>query len=294
MSSSSVVIDLGGTHVRAALVSDDGGILKRIREETPRGDAEPTALLRLMAEVSDGVDVEHAVIGVPGVVDYDGEALCAAPNLPQSWIACLNETWLNERSGLAVSMANDADLAAVGEAAFGAGCSSRDVAFVTISTGVGAGVVLNRKLMRGRYSGGEVGHSVVNRAIATSGGDGTTEGQGSGSAIMRAAREAGIEVQGADLAKLVRSGDPVALKIWNDGIEAAAFGIVNLCWMVAPQMVVVGGGIGMNSDIVLPIIKDCLKSFGPQISDIEVVSAALGDDAALCGGAAWWDSIGRS
>lgn len=280
--------------MRAALVADDGSILRRAKERTPREDAEPTALVRLMGEVSEGADVEHAVIGVPGVVDHDAEALRHAPNLPQSWVPGLSEAWLSERSGLAVSMANDCDLAAVGEASFGAGKACRDVAYVTISTGIGAGIVLNRKLMRGRFSGGEVGHAVVNRSIAMDGGDGTSEGQGSGTAIMRAAREAGITVEGAELADLVRSGDPTACGIWNNGIEAAAFGIVNLCWFVAPEMVVVGGGLGMNSDIVLPLIQERLTTFGPDVADTQVVPAALGDDAALCGGAAWWDSIGRS
>lgn len=292
MTKSSVVIDLGGTHVRAALVAEDGTILTRVREATPVGDPEPTMLLRLMEAVAEGADPTRATVGVPGVVDYDNEALVAAPNLPKSWNPYLSGAWLSQRSGLDVAMANDCDLAAVGEATFGAGRDCRDVVYVTISTGVGAGIVTNHRLMRGRYSGGEVGHSIVDRSRAGSG-SGTVEEQGSGTAIMAAAKAAGLSATGAELAELVRSGDETARRVWNDGIEAAAFGVVNLCWMVAPQMVVVGGGVGMNSDIVLPIIADRVKGHGPSLESIAVVAASLADDAALAGGAAWWQAIGR-
>ncbi len=300
MSDRSVAVDLGGTHLRAALVDEDGTILKRLQTTTPQDESQPDVLLALIAAVAgSGTGADHgtvgrASIGVPGVVDYDNEVLLAAPNLPQSWIEYLNEDWLSEHSGLAVSLANDADLAAVGEATFGAGRGHRDVVYVTVSTGIGAGIVLGGRLMSGRYSGGEVGHSIVDRALSVRGEDGTVEGLGSGTAITQAAARTGLEVQGAELADLVRQGDEVALRVWNSAIDAAAFGVVNLCWMVTPQMVVVGGGVGMNSDIVLPIIRKRLAQFGPSVVPTEVVRAALGDDAALIGGAAWWEAIGRA
>lgn len=294
MTAPSVVIDLGGTHLRAALVSADGEILRRSQERTPQNEDEPATLLRLMESVSDGALVRQASIGVPGVVDYDTQRLLTAPNLPQSWIRFLNAEWLSERSGLAVSVANDADLAAVGEATFGAGKGCRDVVYVTISTGIGAGVVLNGKLLAGRFSGGEIGHSVVDRALSKQGMDGTVEGLGSGSAMSLAAERVGLGRDGAELAELVRRGDELATEVWTSTIGAAAFGIVNLCWVVTPQLVVVGGGVGMNSDLVLPLVRQHLEDYGPAEVPVGVVEAALGDDAALIGGAAWWEAIGRA
>lgn len=294
MNGPSVVIDLGGTHLRAALVSADGEILRRSREGTPRDEIEPSTLLRLVESVADGAGVQQASIGVPGVVDYDTQSLLTAPNLPQSWIRYLNADWLSERSGLAISVANDADLAAVGEATFGAGKGCRDVVYVTISTGVGAGVVLNGKLLAGRFSGGEIGHSVVDRMLSSQGEDGTVEGLGSGTALSGAAEKAGLGTDGAKLTELVRSGDELATEVWDSVIGAAAFGIVNLCWVVTPQLVVVGGGVGMNSDLVLPIVRQHIAEYGPPEVPVGVVEAALGDDAALIGGAAWWEAIGRA
>lgn len=250
-------------------------------------------LVDLIAEVAEGDNIPRAVIGVPGVIDYDDEQLIAAPNLPIGWIPMLSDRWLTERTGLDIALANDADLAAVGESNFGAGVDARDVVYLTVSTGVGAGIVLGHRLMNGRYSGGEVGHSIIDRTRVAAGEDGTVEFLGSGTAIGRMARAAGLDATGAEMAALVAAGDPTATAIWDDAIDAVALGVVNLCWMVTPQMVVVGGGVGMNSSLVLPRIAKRVEELGPAIEPIAIVPAKLGDDAALIGAAAWWKAIGR-
>ena len=293
MSHRVVAIDLGGTNLRAALVEPDGSITKRDRRATPSSDPRPTAVVEMIAAMAEGADVDRVVVGLPGVIDHENEVLVAAPNLPQSWINDLTDAWLTEQTGLAVSLANDADLAAVGEANFGAGAPHRDVVFVTISTGVGAGIVLGDRLMRGRYSGGEVGHSIVDRSLALAGADGTVEGLGSGTAIGQALRALGIEGDGRSVTDAVRSGDERVTAVFNQAIEAVGLGIVNLCWMVSPQMVVIGGGVGMNGDLVLPIVERLVSEMGPAIEPISIVNVGLGDDAALAGAAAWWRAVGR-
>ncbi len=291
MTALTVAVDLGGTHVRAALIRPDGSVVGRVRRPTPADDAEPTVLVELIAEVSRDFSPKRAVIGLPGVIDHDAEELVAAPNLPQRWIPMLTDAWLTRRTGLDVSLANDADLAAVGEATFGAGQACRDVVYITISTGIGAGIVLGSRLMRGRYSGGEIGHTIIDRRMAEGGADGTVEGLGSGTAIGQAA--AGLDLGDGYLSDLVRSGDPAAVAVFDEAITAAAIGIVNLCWIVSPQMVVIGGGVGMNGDLVLPIVQKMVATHGPKIAPIQVVNASLGDDAALVGAAAWWEAVGR-
>ena len=289
-----VAVDLGGTHVRAALVDAHGVVVERIRAATPSTDPTPSILVELMAKVSEGSDCRRAVIGLPGVIDHEEEVLVKAPNLPQSWIPILTDAWLTERSGLSVSLANDADLAAVGEAAFGAGRGFRDVVYVTISTGIGAGIVLGDRLMRGRYSGGEIGHTVLSRTALAAGEPATVEDLGSGTSITRRAEAAGLDARGAELADLVRAGDPTATEVWNKAIDSAAVGITNLCWIVSPQAVVIGGGVGMNGDLVLPSVRSAIDDHGPGIGPVAVLNAGLGDDAALAGAAAWWHAIGRS
>ncbi len=298
MTGSTVAVDLGGTHVRAALVADDGTVLVRERRSTPIGDPTPEFLPALVADVvaqcGDAPPPRRAVIGVAGVVDHESERLLRAPNLPSAWRDHLNEEWLQASTGLAVAMANDADLAAVGESSFGAGRDHRDVVYVTVSTGVGAGVVVADRLVRAALSGGEVGHTVIDRVAAADGLPCTVEDLGSGTAIERAAAKAGIEERGAALAALVRAGCQPAADIWSSAIEVVGLGIANLAWIVAPQIVVVGGGVGMNHDLVVPVVERQLQRFGPDAAGpIEVRTAALGDDAALVGAAAWWTAVGR-
>ena len=288
-----VAVDLGGTHVRAAMVDEAGNILRRIRRSTPTDDPSPAFLVDLMHEIRADDACERAVIGLPGVIDHESEVLYQAPNLPQRWIPMLTDAWLSERSGLSISLANDADLAAVGEAAFGACRGFRDVVYVTISTGIGAGIVLGDHLMRGRYSGGEVGHTILSRTALAAGEPATVEDLGSGTSITRRARAAGLDYSGAELADRVRSGEPAATEIWAKAIESAAAGIVNLCWIVTPQAVVIGGGVGMNGDIVLPVVAQAIEEHGPGVCKVAVLNAGLGDDAALAGAAAWWHAIGR-
>ena len=103
----------------------------------------------------------HAVVGLPGAVDYESGRLLWAPHLPARWPDLLSGEELSAQVGLPVSIANDADLAAVGEAAFGAGAGTADVAYLTISTGIGAGVVHGGRLLRGKRSLAEVGHTVI-------------------------------------------------------------------------------------------------------------------------------------
>lgn len=291
VTTTTVAVDLGGTHIRAALVADDGTIITRRRRTTPAAAA-PDVIPEMIAELGPGS--ARTVVGVPGVVDHETERLVHAPNLPEGWVDHLNEDWLSEQTGLEVALANDADLAAVGESSFGAGRGHRDVVFVTISTGVGAGLVVDDRLVRGAHSGGELGHTIIDRQAAATGGPATVEDLGSGTALARMAAEAGLTERGEALADLVRSGHPVGCEIWTSAIEAVGLGLANLAWVVAPGIVVVGGGVGMNGDLVLPVIEDRIRRFGPvAVPRIEVVNAGLGDDAALAGAAAWWRAVGR-
>ena len=282
-----LAVDLGGTNMRAAAVDASGAILDRAIVPTPRDAATLDPFLVLVEELAARHEIEHAVVAVPGRVDHERGLLLHAPNLPACWPPLLTRGALEEALGRPVALANDADVAAVGEARFGAGRGHGDVVYLTISTGVGAGILVGGRLVLPRYSGGEVGHSVVEGALAAAGEDGTVEGLGSGTAINRAARAAGLDAIGPEIVRLVTAGDPVARHVWDEAMYAVALGVVNLAHLVAPTIVVIGGGAGRNGELVHAPIRAALERLGPAGPRAEVVGAALGDDSGLIGAAAW-------
>lgn len=290
--------DVGGTQMRAALVDADGGVLLRKTVPTPVDADVPAALLELLGDVgtsSGHGQVSHAVVGLPGAVDYESDRLLWAPHLPESWPESLSADLLSNHLGLRVLVANDADLAAVGEAAFGAGAGIDDVvAYLTVSTGIGAGVVSHGRLVHGRHSLGEVGHSVIDWRAWRSGTPGTLEELASGSGVAHQALEAGLgTVNAQDVLAAALNGDVSARMIWEDAVAACAAGVCNLAMTFAPRAVIIGGGLGCCPEFFAPLREIVLERNEHRPSDLSVLLSSLGDDAGLSGAAAWIRATGH-
>ncbi|MEM9615350.1 MAG: ROK family protein [Actinomycetota bacterium] len=299
MTRHTIAVDLGGTRVRVALVDDRGTVIRSEKAPTPSDEDTPAGLVAMVGAVidggaTDGVGCDEVVIGIPGIIDHAAGRVVYAPNLNQDWLPLLSVEWFGGELDQPVSLANDADLAAVGEAFFGAG-HQRDTVYVTISTGVGAGAVFGGRVMKGRFSGLELGHTIVDLPAAGDGRPATVEQRGAGPAIAKAAAEAGLIEREADLAELVRSGQPEAVALWDAALESVGCGIANLAWLLAPEVVVIGGGVGANNpDLILPRLDHWLMTYGPSTGGhIDVVTAELGDDAALAGAARWFEAVGE-
>jgi glucokinase len=234
------------------------------------------------------------VIGVPGRVDYCSGQLEYAPNLPSTWVAELSEEHLARYFDAPVFLANDADLAAVGEGYFGAGEPYTDVVYITISTGVGAAVVLDGQLLRGTRSLAEIGHTILALDHLDNGTPATAEHLSAGPALGRRADQVGMSARGADLVALVRAGDPAARQAWNETMRAAGAAVANLAHLFSPDVIVIGGGVGRNDTLVRDPVIDMLERHGPQdlATPIKVVQAILGDDPGLVGAAVWPLAIG--
>ncbi|GEM_PF-670973 len=291
-------VDLGGTNMRAAVVDAAGRILTRTVTPTPRDAPCTEALDRLLASVRDRGggrgSFSSVVVGVPGRVDYAAGRLDHAPNLPPSWRDDLTETNLGRHFDVPVHLANDADLAAVGEAYHGAGSGYTDVVYITISTGIGAGVVLDGRLLRGARSLVEIGHTILALDRVDADEAATSELLAAGRALGRRAAAADVTERGAHLVDLVRSGDVVAGRVWDATMQAAAATIVNLVHLFSPDVVVIGGGVGRNGSLVHDPVRAMLDRFGPRgpNASVELAEARLGDDPGLIGGAAWAHAVG--
>ncbi len=274
-----LVSDLGGTRLRVAVVEASGSVSSKKVLATPKND--PAVLSATMRRVLETADrrVVGAVVGVPGPVDYSSGDVIMLPNLP-GWEETVRASILAEELGLPVLVANDADLAALGEHRYGAGRGSDDILYVTSSTGVGAGVIIGGRLLHGRLSLAEAGHTIIDLSTG-----GTLEGMGSGTALARAAGE-----DAASVAARAANGDPDAVQLFERAADAFAVGVFNLVHCFSPQVVVIGGGMSQAGEMLLGPVRRRLANCGRACpaSRVSVVKAAGGDDVGLRGGFAYW------
>src|ERR1019366_5721213 len=288
-----IAVDIGGTNLRVAIVAKDGTLLERHKIPTPAQGSITEAIAGLIAELE--ADPEHpVVVAVPGLVDYEHRCTLWAPHIPLGWVTELAEDKLTARLSRPVSVANDADLAAVGETYFGAGPNAADVVFLTVSTGIGAGVLLNRRLVRGRRSVAEIGHTIIDRHAFSKGEPATLEELASGSSVPRLAHIAAVPIHsGEQLEALEQRGNERATALWMEMAENVTIGIINLAWCFGPELIIVGGGIGRERALLDPV-RERLTQIAPRIAmETSLAEAELADDAGLIGGAAWYKANER-
>ncbi|WP_274630499.1 ROK family protein [Arvimicrobium flavum] len=300
-------LDLGGTQLRAALVSRSGEVLKRTAVATA-ASAGPEAVVGQLAEVAreiaEGVALaEIAGVGIsaPGPLDAVNGRIIWAPTLAgfrDVPIAAL----LAQRLGLPVRLENDGIAAALGEWRFGAGRALSNLAYVTVSTGIGGGVVCDGRVLRGRRGmAGHVGHMTIveDGDICSCGNSGCWEAYASGTAFTRRARlratDAADTLLGEDMEAIdarrvfeaAARGDPLAGELVAEEADYLGIGIANLLHLYSPDIVIIGGGMANGfGEMQEGIARRVQRSAMPAFRDVPVVRAELGDNSGLIGAAA--------
>jgi len=302
--------DLGGTHLRGALVDPDGFIHTHWKQQTPKaGSAE--CIIGALVEVAKecqrqrGIDVlQAACILVPGTLDNANEIVTQAPNLPS-----LNQFQLKpaleERFGIPLLLENDANAAVVGETWLGAAKGARNVICITLGTGVGGGIILDGKLYRGTHGiAGEVGHTSLdpfNGPECKCGNRGCLEMFASATAIVRMTLESlnnypdsvlqECHLTAATVFEAGKQGDPLALHIFQTVGAYLGVGIANVINALGPEVVVVGGGVANAWSLFEPSMRaQVLKRAFPSLTQlVSIKPAECGDNAGLLGAArlAW-------
>lgn len=286
-------VDLGGTHLRVALVDDSGKILQHLKQETPK-DESPEAILDALANAAREWDCDRVVaasIMVPGAVDSDKAIVVQAPNLP-SLINFELKAELQRRLGWPVFLENDANAAAVGEMWLGAARGCTDVISVTLGTGVGGGVILNGKLWRGSHgSAGEIGHTTVDPFSGLKckcGNTGCLELFASATAIVRMARELGMkELTAEDVYEAGRNGNEQALSVFKRFGMYLGIGLANLMNLIDPQIIVITGGAANGWDLFANEMYRQVgeRAFRATAQQVKIARAECGDNAGLLGAA---------
>ncbi|MBS7007672.1 ROK family protein [Anaerostipes sp.] len=285
-----VGIDVGGTNTRVALINQDYHIVQREQFPTDKGEAAET-ICRIKSVVDRfQVKVEGVGISCPGPLDLMAGTVMTPPNLP-GWHYYPIEKKLGKALGVPVYLENDANLACLAEAAVGAGKNSRYVQFLTVSTGIGAGFCIDRKIYHGsRGFAQEVANSILWRDGPFQGDlkKGSVESVSSGTAIVRRAEEAGLSVKHAgEVYQLAGKGNTAAKEIMEDAYEFLSNFIGILYGVLDPDLFVLGGSVALK---IPGFIKEIQRRAEEKVytalrDNIRIVPAQLGEDCGLVGAA---------
>ncbi|MCD1619071.1 ROK family protein [Salipiger marinus] len=289
--------DLGGTRMRAALVAGDGSVLAMAEGATPAREGVGAVLDGLCtlaaACLAQGPAPRAAGLCAPGPLDAARGVMLAPPTL-QGWRNVPASALLGDRLGLPVLLENDANAAALGEQLFGAGQGARSLVFITVSTGIGGGVIVDGHILRGRGGlAGEIGHMKIaeHSPECACGARGCFEALASGSALGRRAAEqrrgapdSAAPPTGRDVIEAARGGDRLALRLVAGHARWLGRGFANLLHLYAPDVLVMGGGLANGFDLLAPRIRaEIAQSAMPDYRDTPLLRAALGDAAGLVG-----------
>ena len=307
-----VGIDLGGTNIKAGVVTDEGKLLNKVTCKT-NADRPMEDIIHDMGRLAaDAVkdaglevsDIEAIGIGSPGTPDNDEGLLVYSNNLP--FVMAPMRKLIREVIDLPVYIDNDANCAAMAEAVAGAAKGAKDSVTITLGTGVGAGVIVDGKIYSGfNQAGSEFGHTVlVSGGIeCPCGRNGCFEQYASASALARMTREAAkknpdsllnkvYEQQGEWNAQIafiaMRDGDETAKEVVDTYTSYLADGLANAINAFMPEVLVVGGGVCNEGDPLLIPMREKTMSrpyFGPGVKKTRIELAQMGNDAGIVGAA---------
>ena len=303
-------IDLGGTYIKYGLVSEAGEIIEKGKVATPAGcgyaetaEVISSAVRELSAR--HGAQVSGVGIGAPGVVDGERGILRTSGNL--GWENKPLAGDLSAKLGIPAVLTNDANAAAYGEYACGAGSEYKSVVLITLGTGVGSGIVLNGRLYEGcAGAGAELGHEVIRFSgeKCACGRRGCFEAYASATALIRQTKRAMEKdrqstlwllcngdsslVNGKTVFDGAAAGDKTAKQVVNNYLRYLSEGLANIANAFRPEAILIGGGISAQGEnLTKPLQKrvDKLMLGHGAYASVKILTASLGNDAGLMGAA---------
>lgn len=301
-----VGVDLGGTKIYTALVDFEGNVKNEVIVKTEAFKGEVSVLNKILDTIDavlNNVDINEVVaigLGSPGPLDVKNGLIVYTPNLPFKNFNIVNP--IKEKYNIPTYLDNDANVATLGEFMFGAGKGTENMVFVTASTGIGGGAIINGKLFRGSTGNAlEIGHMTVMKdgPRCGCGNDGCGESLGSGTAIMKRAIEAMNsnavtslknyeDISAKEIFEEAKKGDRVSKEILDNALSYLGITVANIANVFDPDMIVIGGGVVNGGEIVLETIKQevnnrCIRSIS---ANCKIEKAMLDGKAGMLGAAA--------
>lgn len=300
-------VDIGGTHIRVATYEPES-TTPTAHHRTRSYAKEPGIFDRLVQAIESVWQKDNVkAIGIasPGPLDPYSGTILATPNIPE-WKNFPLAPNLAKHFGVPVFLDNDANMAAFGEWQYGAGKGHHDLIYITISTGVGGGVISNDRLLQGFHGmGAELGHMIIdpNGPICGCGYYGHVESFSSGTGIARyvnehiqAGRQGGTSLQAgpglsaAQVAEAAREGDALSINAFERAGHYLGIAMANYLAIFNPSILIFGGGVSQVGELLFKPFEESLQkhTFHPHYLDgLVITKAALGDNAGLMGALAW-------
>ncbi|GAA2223324.1 ROK family protein [Streptomyces amakusaensis] len=300
-----IALDVGGTGMKAALVGADGNLLHEARRATGRERGAEAVVqsildfagdLRAYGEEHLGVSALAAGVAVPGIVDSENGVAVYAANL--GWRDVPMRELLSARlDGLPVALGHDVRTGGLAEGRIGAGQGADRFLFIPLGTGIAGAIGIGGTIEAGAHNyAGEIGHVVVrpDGPVCGCGQRGCLETLASAAAVSRAWAKASGDpaADAADCAKAVESGDPKALAVWRDAVDALAAGLVTAITLLDPRVLIIGGGLAEAGETLFTPLRAAVEERVTFQKLPSIVPAALGDTAGCLGaGLLAWDLI---
>jgi glucokinase len=308
-----LAIDLGGTKMVAVIISDDGQVVAKEYSLTLAHEGPQSVTSRMFSSVDLLLDksnvglsqLDSIGIAAAGAIDFENGVVTSSPNLP-GWCNVPLRDIVKRQYGVDVFLVNDASAAALGEHRMGAGRGVNNLIYLTVSTGIGGGIIINGGLYLGPCGcAGEIGHMTidVDGPRCNCGNVGCLEMLASGTAVAREAmrrisygekssltRMVGGKLEGITaerVAMAAQGGDLLASDVIYRAATYLGVGMVNLVNIFNPEMIVVGGGMSKMGDLLLEPAKEVVmkRAFQLCAQVVRIVPAQLGDDSGVLGAA---------
>ena len=309
----SLGIDLGGTKILTAVADTQGKMLSRDHSITPAIEGQKAVVKSVLESVGRALNQAHVAaadlaaigLGAPGLSNPETGILFTSPNLP-GWKDVPLRDIIEKELGKKAFLINDANAAAVGELHFGAGRGARNFIYITVSTGIGGGIIINGKVYSGSAgTAGEVGHMVIDDEgpVCNCGNRGCWETLASGTALAREARhriKAGAntsilkyadgnidKINAEAIHEAAQAGDKLANELIARTAYYLGIGLANLINIFNPEVIVIGGGLSNIGDMLLkPAFKEAgRRAFKQAYQSVRFARAELGRNSGALGAA---------
>ncbi|SMO58826.1 ROK family protein [Gracilimonas mengyeensis] len=299
-------VDLGGTNIKAAVVDDKQGIVEQVTTPT-RASLGKDFLLDRIAETVTGLVKNHEIIGIglglPGMVSKDQTTVKNPPNLP-GWKEVNAAEEISTRTNLPCKVENDANIAALGSLHFGVGQQFESFIMITLGTGVGGGIIYDRKLFKGTQGmAGELGHVIIDYhgPLSNSVTRGTVEAylgqrflsrfasdlisQNPSNPLYEQFADNFDELEPLDLTNAANEGNDLAIEILAKSGQRLGYAIINYVHMMDIRKFVVGGGVAKAGDLLFEPAREIIDKhmMEPFKEGFELVYEDLGNESALLG-----------